>query len=83
MTLPVSVQVVVAALLFDKGRVLICQRSPDGQFPSKWEFPGGKIEPGEDPKEALRRELFEELGIRAEIGAEVWRTEHQYAGHPP
>ena len=74
---------VVAALLFHEGRLLICQRSPDGQFPNQWEFPGGKIELGEDPKEALRRELREELGITAEIGAEVWRTEHQYPGQPP
>ena len=76
-------QIVVAALLFDQGRLLICQRSAKGQFPNQWEFPGGKIEPGEDAKEALRRELLEELGISAEIGAEVWRTEHQYPGYPP
>ena len=77
------IRVVVAGLLFHEGRLLICQRSPDGQFPNQWEFPGGKIEPGEDPQEALRRELQEELGIVAEIGEEVWRTEHQYPGHPP
>ena len=76
-------KVVVAGLLFDKGRLLICQRTPQDRFPNKWEFPGGKIEPGEAPKDALRRELSEELGIDAEIGAEVWRTEHQYPGHPP
>lgn len=78
-----TTRIVVAALLYEEGRLLICQRSPDGQFPNKWEFPGGKIEPGEDPRETLRRELLEELGITAEIGAEVWRTEHQYPGHPP
>ena len=78
-----GIRVVVAGLLFHEGRLLICQRSPDGLFPNQWEFPGGKIEPGEDPKEALRRELQEELGIVAEIGEEVWRTEHQYPGHPP
>jgi len=78
-----GMKVVVAALLFEEGRVLICQRSPEGQFPNKWEFPGGKIEPGEDAKEALRRELLEELGIIAEIGEEVWQVEHQYPGHPP
>jgi len=78
-----TILIVVAALLFDKGRLLICQRSPDTRFPNKWEFPGGKIEPGEDPREALRRELLEELGIVAEIGEEVWRTEHQYPAHPP
>ena len=77
------VRVVVAGLLFHEGRLLVCQRSPDGQFPNKWEFPGGKIEPGEDPKEALRRELQEELRIVAEMGEEVWRTEHQYPGHSP
>jgi 8-oxo-dGTP diphosphatase len=83
MTRPETIQVVVAALLFDEGRLLICQRAAAGPFPDKWEFPGGKIEPGEDPKKALRRELREELGISAEIGEEVWRTEHQYPGHPP
>jgi 8-oxo-dGTP diphosphatase len=83
MTRAEAIQVVVAALLFDEGRLLICQRSPEGRFPNQWEFPGGKVEPGEDPKEALRRELLEELGISAEIGEEVWRTEHQYPEHPP
>ena len=75
--------IVVAALLLEEGRLLICQRSAGSKFPNKWEFPGGKIETGEDPKEALRRELREELGIVAEIGEEVWRVEHQYPGHPP
>ena len=75
--------IVVAALLGEQGRLLICQRSPEGDFPNQWEFPGGKIEPGEAPQTALRRELFEELGIIAEIGEEVWRTEHQYPEHPP
>ena len=78
-----TTKVVVAALLFEQGRLLICQRSPRGRFPNKWEFPGGKVEPGEDLLEALRRELLEELGITAEIGAEVWRTEHQYPGFSP
>lgn len=74
---------VVAALLFDRERLLICQRSLHGRFPGKWEFPGGKIEPGEKPEAALRRELFEELGITAEIGSELWRTDHQYPGYAP
>ena len=74
---------VVAALLSQQGRLLICQRSANGTFAGKWEFPGGKIEPGEDPKTALRRELQEELGIVAQVGEEVWRVEHQYAGHAP
>ena len=64
-----------------RNTLLICQRKAAGDFPGKWEFPGGKIEPGETPEAALRRELQEELGIVAEIGEEVWRVEHQYPGH--
>ena len=75
--------VVAAALLFDRGRLLICQRSARGPFPNQWEFPGGKVEPGEAPRDALLRELAEELGITAEVGAEVWSTDHQYPGYPP
>jgi mutator protein MutT len=62
---------VVAAFLMREGRVLICQRKPGGRHPLKWEFPGGKVEPGEDPRSALARELREELGIEAAIGAEM------------
>jgi 8-oxo-dGTP diphosphatase len=75
--------IVVAALLVQKNKLLICQRNLTRDFPGKWEFPGGKIEPGETPEEALQRELQEELGIAAEIGGEVWRVEHQYSGHAP
>ena len=58
--------------------VLICQRRPDQPMGLKWEFPGGKIEPGEGPEDALARELNEELGITATIGPRVARIRHRY-----
>lgn len=69
---------VVAALIVRDGRVLICQRTQHQPMALKWEFPGGKIEPGEQPKAALKRELEEELGINANIGDEVAQIRHQY-----
>lgn len=69
---------VVAALIFSKGKILVCQRTRHQTMPLKWEFPGGKIETGEQPRDALRRELEEELGIDAQIGEEVARIEHKY-----
>ncbi len=69
---------VVAALILDQDRVLACQRTRHQVMPLKWEFPGGKIEEGEQPRDALRRELEEELGIEATIGNEVARIHHEY-----
>ena len=71
---------VVAAIIVREpdSKILICQRTKDQPLPLKWEFPGGKIEPGEEPAAALRRELDEELGIVAEIGAQVARIVHKY-----
>jgi 8-oxo-dGTP diphosphatase len=74
---------VVAAILEQDRRVLICQRRQDRTYPGKWEFPGGKVEPGEQPPQALSRELEEELGIRAVIGQEVTRYEYAYPGRAP
>lgn len=59
---------VAAAVVFDGDRLLMTQRPPGDPLALLWEFPGGKIEPGESPAEALRRELEEELGVRGEIG---------------
>ena len=70
---------VVAALILKDEKILICQRTRHQPMPLKWEFPGGKIEPEEQPEEALHRELEEELGIRAEIGAKVATIQHVYA----
>jgi 8-oxo-dGTP diphosphatase len=70
---------VAAALIVRNRKILICQRTRHQPMPLKWEFPGGKIEQGEHPTVALRRELDEELGIQARIGDEVARIRHQYA----
>jgi len=69
---------VVAALILEGDKVLVCQRTRHQTMPLKWEFPGGKIEEGEQPRDALRRELDEELGISAQIGDELARIQHEY-----
>jgi 8-oxo-dGTP diphosphatase len=69
---------VAAALIVRGGQVLIGQRRPDQPMALLWEFPGGKIEQGESPEQALVRELDEELGIRAIIGPRVTRVRHNY-----
>ncbi|HXZ11853.1 MAG TPA: (deoxy)nucleoside triphosphate pyrophosphohydrolase [Candidatus Sulfotelmatobacter sp.] len=70
---------VVAALIESGGKLLVCQRRRGDSFALQWEFPGGKVRPGEPPAQALARELEEELGIEARIGREIYRTEHRYA----
>lgn len=74
----VKVKRVVAGILVRGDEILCCQRAKNDPFPLKWEFPGGKIEPGESPAAALARELTEELDIRAEIGAQVDLFRHSY-----
>jgi 8-oxo-dGTP diphosphatase len=69
---------VVAALIMRDSKLLVCQRTRHQTMPLKWEFPGGKIEEGEQPRDALRRELDEELGIQATIGDELARIQHEY-----
>jgi 8-oxo-dGTP diphosphatase len=59
---------VTAGIIERDGKVLIARRRPGKHMGGKWEFPGGKIEPGETPEESLARELEEELSVRAEIG---------------
>ncbi|HEX5435196.1 MAG TPA: (deoxy)nucleoside triphosphate pyrophosphohydrolase [Candidatus Angelobacter sp.] len=71
---------VVAALILKSNEVLVCQRTKHQSMPLKWEFPGGKVEPGEDLRAALYRELEEELGILANIGPRAAVVRHTYAG---
>jgi 8-oxo-dGTP diphosphatase len=69
---------VVAGIIVKDGKLLVCQRTRHQTMPLKWEFPGGKIEEGEQPRDALRRELEEELGIQAKVGNEIARIQHEY-----
>lgn len=69
---------VAAGLVFRRGRLLITQRPADGHLGGLWEFPGGKLEPGESFETALHRELREELGIEVEIIGLMESVEHAY-----
>ena len=73
---------VVAALIEREGRILICQRKRGGRHALKWEFPGGKVEPGEDSRSALARELREELRIEATIGPLIHTETVRYPDGP-
>ena len=69
---------VAAGLVFRDGKLLITLRKPDVHLANLWEFPGGKREPGESFEQCLARELFEEVGIEAEVGALVESLTHDY-----
>ncbi len=73
-----ALRFVAAALIVRDDEILICQRRPDQPMALLWEFPGGKIEPGESPEQALVRELEEELGLQAVIGRRITRIRHNY-----
>jgi mutator protein MutT len=72
------IDVVAGVVRRDDGRLLISQRLAEDTLGGYWEFPGGKVEPGEELKAALYRELVEELGIETEIGEEIYRIVHAY-----
>ena len=74
---------VVAAIFQKDGKILVGQRTPDQSHPLKWEFPGGKVEPGESLEEALARELEEELGVLGAEGELITRYPFAYPGKAP
>jgi 8-oxo-dGTP diphosphatase len=69
---------VVAAVIRRSGRILITRRHDDAERGGLWEFPGGKVEPGEPEPDALRREIREELGCDVEVGRLLLRHHHRY-----
>lgn len=68
---------VVGAVIVDRGRIFCTRRGP-GSLEGFWEFPGGKLEPGESPEVALAREIHEELGCTVKVGSRVVTTEYEY-----
>lgn len=74
--------IVAAALIIEKGRILVTQRKKDSSYGLLWEFPGGKIKEGEEPREALRRELREELDAEAEVGMIFDAVFYSYPEYP-
>ena len=73
-----QIDVVIGIVLREDGRVLVCQRKPEGHLGGYWEFPGGKREPGESLEQCLVRELEEELAIHARPLAALEVIEHDY-----
>jgi mutator protein MutT len=74
------IHVVAGALVAADGRVLIADRPPGKRYAGRWEFPGGKLAPGESPGDALRRELVEELGIEVTRAQPLIKVRHHYPG---
>jgi 8-oxo-dGTP diphosphatase len=72
---------VVGAMIEQQGRYLITQRPPTASLPLLWEFPGGRVEPGEADEAALARELREEMGIGVAVGERVIHVEHAYEAY--
>ncbi|MDW7709546.1 MAG: (deoxy)nucleoside triphosphate pyrophosphohydrolase [Deferrisomatales bacterium] len=75
---PVFLPVVAAVLRDGRGRVLLARRPPGGPHGGLWELPGGKVEAGESSREAVARELREELGVVVAVGGEVGSVDHVY-----
>lgn len=74
--------IVTAGVIVELGKVLVTQRKTDSHQGLLWEFPGGKVKEGEEPREALRRELKEELDIDVEVGMIFEAVYHPYPKYP-
>lgn len=72
------IEVVGAVIHNEQGQILCALRAPDMSLPDVWEFPGGKIEPGEEPRATLVREVQEELGCAIDVAEMVEDTTHEY-----
>lgn len=70
--------VVTCAIIIHESKILICQRSSTMNLPLKWEFPGGKVEPGEDEKATIVREIKEELHLDIKVAKRLEPVEHEY-----
>jgi 8-oxo-dGTP diphosphatase len=74
--------IVTAGLILEKEKILVTQRKEEDSQGLLWEFPGGKVKPGEEPRQALKRELMEELGIEVEVGMIFDTVFHIYPENP-
>lgn len=72
-------KVVTAAIIQDQGRFFVARRGPGEKLAGLWEFPGGKVEPGETLQESLTREIKEELGVDARVGMVLAESQYKYA----
>ena len=74
--------IVTAGVIIEQGKILVTQRKEDSYQGLLWEFPGGKVKEGEEPRGALRRELKEELDIEVEVGVIFEAVYHPYPNYP-